>query len=319
MDKPLISIVIPVYNVEEYLERCIYSIQHQTYQNLEIILVDDGATDQSGEICDMLAKKDARIQVIHKENGGLSSARNAGIKAASGEYVSFVDSDDTVELDMVEYLYKLIQKFHTNMSLCSHTVIFGQDKKLVLGNQQEECLSAERCIEKMLYHLDVDTSAWAKLYRKAIFDEIEYPVGKLFEDIGTTYKTFIKSGKIACGYFSKYNYFVRSTSIVRKEFSPRKFDLIEMTDSMGAEVIKRFPFLRNAVLRRQVYARFSTLNQMEGVTAFQDEKSELIRFINTHRRAVLLDWTAPFRDKIAIICLAIGESFYYSAWNMVKP
>ena len=117
-EKPLISVVVPVYNVAKYLKKSIESIVNQTYTNLEIILVDDGSKDESGEICEDYSLKDSRIIVIHKPNGGLSDARNAGIKQAKGEYITFVDSDDTIDYDMIEFLYDLILKFHTKMSIC---------------------------------------------------------------------------------------------------------------------------------------------------------------------------------------------------------
>ena len=315
MVDPLISVVVPVYNVENYLARCIDTITRQTYARLEILLIDDGSTDRSGAMCDDFAQRDERITVIHKKNGGLSDARNVGIEDAHGDFITFIDSDDSVEPDMVEYLLSLINKFKTDMSLSSHTVVFD-DHRNVLGNGHEECLTAEECIRKMLYHRDVDTSAWAKLYRREIFDTIRYPVGRLFEDIATTYKTFIASGRVACGYVSKYNYFVRGTSIVRSAFSARKFDLLDMTDGMGRDVLERYPSLARAVMRRRVYARFSTLNQMDGVEGYVDERRQMIDFIKAHRREIMFDGAAPLRDKAAILCLALGEGFYHFAWRM---
>ena len=137
--KDLISIIVPVYNVEKYLNRCIDSILLQTYNNIEILLIDDGSLDKSSQICDEYMKKDKRIKVIHKKNGGLSDARNAGIDIARGKYITFIDSDDSVEKDLVEYLYKLVINFNTKMSICSHRVIFDEGKRIkVLGNGKEE-------------------------------------------------------------------------------------------------------------------------------------------------------------------------------------
>ncbi|MBR1579720.1 MAG: glycosyltransferase [Selenomonadaceae bacterium] len=317
MVEPLISVVVPVYNVEDYLARCVDTITRQTYKRLEIILVDDGSTDRSGAMCDDFARQDDRIEVIHKINGGLSDARNVGIDRARGDFITFIDSDDSVELDMVEYLLGLIDRFGVDVSLSSHTVVFDDHKK-ILGDGREECLTAEECIRKMLYHRDVDTSAWAKLYRREIFDAIRYPVGRLFEDIATTYKTFIAGGRVACGYVSKYNYFVRGTSIVRAKFSARKFDLLDMTDGMAREVVERYPSLARAAMRRRVYARFSTLNQLDGVEGYVDERRRMIDFIKEHRREIMSDGEAPLRDKAAILCLALGEGAYHFAWRLFK-
>lgn len=125
---PLISIIVPVYNVEKYLQKCVYTIINQTYKNIEIILVDDGSTDSSSSICDKLKSVDSRIIVVHEKNGGLSDARNVGIKISKGEYYSFVDSDDYVTLDMIEYLYSLCVKFNTLMSICSHYIHWADQR-----------------------------------------------------------------------------------------------------------------------------------------------------------------------------------------------
>ncbi len=316
----LISVVLPVYNVEKFLERCVESVVNQTFTNLEIILVDDGSTDSSGHLCDELATTDSRILVIHKENGGLSDARNAGINVAKGKYITFIDSDDTVDLDMIEYLYYLIKKGPYKMALCTHNIVFNEGKRILrIGNGSEEVLDAETCIERMLYHNVIDTSAWAKLYLTSIFNNIKFPKGKLFEDIGTTYKTFIESGCVSCGYKSKYNYYVRSNSIVTSIFNERKFDLLEMTDSMAAEVITMYPRLEKAALRRQVYARFSTLNQMLKIDSYKERSKPLIDYIMKNKRVILSDSKAPFRDKGAIILLHLGLSVYRFVWLNFTP
>ena len=312
----LISVILPVYNVEKYLKQCVESVVNQTFTNLEIILVDDGSTDSSGRLCDKLATTDSRISVIHKENGGLSDARNAGIHVAKGRYITFIDSDDSVETDMIEYLYYLVKKGPYKMALCTHNIVFEEKKRVVkIGNGAEEVLDAETCIERMLYHNVVDTAAWAKLYETSIFTNIKFSKGKLFEDIGTTYKTFIESGFVSCGFRSKYNYYVRSNSIVTSTFNERKLDLLEMTDSMAAEVITIYPRLKRAVLRRQVYARFSTLNQILKSDSYKERSKPIIDYIMKNKNTILFDYKSPFRDKGAIILLSIGLPVYKFVWS----
>ena len=316
----LISVVVPIYNVEKYLDRCIESILNQTYVNLEILLINDGSTDNSPAICNKYKNSDTRIKVIHKENGGLSDARNTGIRVSRGDYITFIDSDDNVEVDMIEYLLSLIKKYNTKMSVCSHNVVFKEGKIIKsLGNdKKEEVLSAKDCIKKMLYHKDIDTSAWAKLYHISLFKNIRYPKGKLFEDIGTTYRFFLESKFVACGYRSKYNYYVRENSIVTQNFSIKKLDLLEMTDQMGNDVLKIFPDLKKAVLRRRVYARFSTLNQMLEITDYKEEKKEIILFIKSNGYKILLDCLVPIRDKVAVILLYISKQLYKFIWERMK-
>ena len=317
--KPLISVVIPIYNVEDYLERCLATVRQQTYPRIEILLIDDGSTDASGKICDRMANEDERIRVIHQDHQDVAEARNIGAREAIGEYITFVDSDDMAAPDLVEYLYSLLDRYRTPMALCSHTVVFLNGRKIEFGNGKEECLTAEECIRRMLYRMDVDTSVWAKLYKREILTDIIFPKGKLFEDIAATYKAFVASSRIACGFRSKYSYCVRRNSIVRMDFSPRKLDLLEMTDRMGEEVVKAFPALEAAVMCRRVYARFSTLNQMAKVQGFVEEKKQIIQFIRTHRSGILHDPMVPLRDKMAILCLAVGERFYHFAWWFVSP
>lgn len=313
--KDKISVILPIYNVEKYLKKCVTAVLNQTYSNIEIILVDDGSTDKSPKLCDEFQKRDNRILVIHKKNGGLSDARNAGTRMASGKYITYIDSDDVVALDYIEYLYSLIKKYECSMSLCTHTVVCENGKKWSYGDGTEEVLDAEKCIYRMLYHDIIDTSAWGKMFQTDIAKEILYPKGKLFEDIGTVYRFFIRCKRIACGYQSKYYYMLRKNSIVSSEFNPRKLDLLEMTDMMAREVENVYPDLKDALIRRRVYARFSTLNQMLNVKGYAEEKKEIIDFIKLHQRNVLCNPKTPKRDKIAIYLLNVGYPVYKMCWE----
>ncbi len=214
MDNPLISVVVPVYKVEEYLNKCVDSIINQTYKNLEIILVDDGSPDNCPKICDEYAKKDNRIKVIHKTNGGLSDARNAGIKEARGQLIGFVDSDDYIDNRMYEYLYGLIKKYDADISNCGfrNFGIINEDspvpkKEIVLNTSESLKMLAENTI--------VSNYAWNKLYKKELFinNNIEYPVGKIMEDIATTYKLFESADKLVVGTEIHYYYLKRENGI----------------------------------------------------------------------------------------------------------
>lgn len=314
----LISIIVPVYNVVEYLDKCMESLLFQTYTNIEIVVVNDGSTDKSYEKCLEYSRKDDRIKLYDKENGGLSDARNYGIKKATGEYVTCVDSDDYVDSDYIEYLYELICKYGTDVSVAQHRVV-GNDFVKDFGNQGDEVLTDKECISRMLYHDVIDTSAWAKLYRRDMFDDILYPVGKLFEDISTTYKLFIKSGKVAVGYESKYNYVYRKTSIVNSKFNIKKLELMEMTDLMAKEVEEKYPDLKRAIIRRQVYSRISTLNQLVSVDGeYASKVNEIIAYIKSRAKIVITDKQAPMRDKIAIILLSVSYKLYKFTWKCVS-
>ncbi len=327
MAHPLVSVILPIYNIEQYLDRCMDSVLHQTWSELEILMVDDGSTDRCGALCDAYAALDDRIRVIHKENGGLSDARNCGIGQAGGDYITCIDPDDYVDPDYVEYLMDLILRHGTLMSVAQHRVIFENGRIEDHGaapdsGETETVLSARDCIERMCYHDVIDTSAWAKMYHRSLFADVRYPKGRIFEDIATTYKLMMQCDRIAVGLASKYNYLFHSGSIVTGAFNPRKLDLLPMTDRMARDVLQRWPDLEDAVLRRRVYARLSTLNQLPAPSSAQDSaevkeaRDRILRFIKKYRHRILTDPRAPKRDKIALRMLGMGYPVYRAGWGL---
>lgn len=212
--KPLISVIVPVYKVEEYLENCVNSIINQTYKNLEIILVDDGSPDKCGEMCEQLALSDSRIIVIHKKNGGLSSARNSGIDIANGEYIGFVDSDDTIEPFMYEKLYNENKLNSTLISVCAVNYIFQNGKtqrKNKLG--KNKVFDFVEAIQEMNSHTYFDMGAWSKLYHRSLFENLRFPEGKLSEDFYIMFILFDKAQRISYVDYACYNYLQRENSI----------------------------------------------------------------------------------------------------------
>lgn len=320
MIRPLISVIIPIYNVKEYLKRCLDSVIAQDYENMEVILVDDGSLDDSGAIADEYSVKDKRIKVIHQKNGGLSNARNNGLKIARGEYVTFIDSDDYVAPDYVSYMFNLLKKtnFKAPMAICSLMNVYEDTgRKQDCGNGEEVVLTGKECIERMCYHDLVDTCAYAKLTKRELYDRVKFPEGKLFEDIGTTYRLFMQADTVACGFKAKYYYAIRSGSIVTSGFNEQKLELLEMTDQMAKDVVEKYPDLNKAVLRRQVYARFSTLNQTLNSNDNQVKKirHDLLKYLRDNKRAVLSDDKTPKRDHLAYMMLNLGFPIYRLAWT----
>ena len=222
----LISVIVPVYKVEKYLKRCVESIVNQTYRNLEIILVDDGSPDRCGEMCEQFAHEDDRIKVIHKENGGLSDARNAGLEIYKGSYVVFVDSDDWLDADMIEILYKTLKKNKADIAECSYRNYFCDcikeetecNAEIVVGN-------SEFALESMLDWKYFKPNAWNKLYKRSVIADIRYPKGKLHEDEFTTYKYIYNAERLVYVDVSKYNYDRRRTdSITGEKFREANLD-----------------------------------------------------------------------------------------------
>ncbi len=313
----LISVIVPIYNVEPYLKRCIDSIINQTYKTIEIILVDDGSTDNSSKICDEYKNKDKRIKVIHKKNGGLSSARNRGLDIAKGKYITFIDSDDYVDNDYIEYLYNLIKKYKTKMSICIARVKYENGKIIDKENNKEMLLNQKETLEKMLYQNDINVSSWAKMYDRNLFKKIRFPEGKIFEDTYTTYKLVLKCNNISIGVVSKYNYMIRSNSILTSTFNLNKLSLIDAYLEMGNMSVKKYPELYKASVRANVYANLSTLRQMMYATnRLKDKEKNIKKYVIKNSKIVLLDKLAPIRDKIGIITLILGIPVYKLSWTI---
>lgn len=245
-EKALISIIIPVYKVEKYLEKCIQSVINQTYENLQIILVDDGSPDNCGKICDEYAKKDHRIEVIHKSNGGLSDARNKGLEIAKGEYIGFVDSDDYIEADMYEVLYNLLKQYNADVSICNfYTVSQG---KISIKNADNGINEYNRIeiLKEILLDKNIQSYAWNKLYKKELFDEIKYPIGKKYEDIGTTFFLLEKCNKVVVTGKSEYYYINRQDSIVNNVTETTITDYIEL-------IMQRYDYIEENIKELSSY------------------------------------------------------------------
>lgn len=195
--KDMISVIVPVYNMEQYLERCINSIWQQTYTNLEIILVDDGSTDASPQMCDAYAAKDQRIKVIHKQNGGLSDARNAGLSIAKGAYIGYVDSDDWIEPDMYERMYQACVEHHAQVAVCRYAQVY-KDHVIQGGTGQVTAFKKEELLRAYIGDSDdyvIYNSVWSKLYAREAVEGVQFPKGRNSEDIMYTTKAFCKADR----------------------------------------------------------------------------------------------------------------------------
>ena len=230
----LVSVIVPIYMVQDYLGKCVKSIEDQTYDNLEIILVDDGSKDDCGKMCDDYANQDERIRVIHKENGGLSDARNAGIDVAKGKYFVFVDSDDYIHPQMIEQLMKPIVEEHADMSVCEYTNVREDEAPSISEVENADTVIIESIADKRHFFLCEPyvkfTVAWNKLYPREYFDNVRYPKGKIHEDEFTTYKLLEKASKVAFITSPLYYYVQRGSSIMGEGFSKKSLDRFEALD-----------------------------------------------------------------------------------------
>ena len=226
IDNRMVSVIIPAYNVEQYVERCVYSVTKQTYRNLEIILVDDGSTDCTGIICDKLAKEDNRISVIHKTNGGLSDARNAGIDVSRGEYISFVDSDDYIASDMLEHMMNAMCETDISMVVVGFWKQSG-DAREYCGPTTERVVSSEEALKDIYIGHEIYPASWNKLYRRALFNNNRFAVGMINEDSEIITKLLMECNRVALVSKPLYIYMIREGSITQSSFSSKDYNGIK--------------------------------------------------------------------------------------------
>lgn len=212
MDETMISVIIPVYNVEKYLEECLNTVQRQTFRQFEVLLIEDGSLDKSREICEEFCRKDERFKVFSDGHKGLSAARNSGLEKAKGKYVVFIDSDDRIENDMLEYLYRGICDYHTQVAICGIEVINGRKKRKIVENTPL-VLTPEEALTEVCRDGKVKNHVVAQIYEKQLFDGIRFPEGRIFEDIAVYYRIIEKTEKIVLLDQIKYYYVRRKGSL----------------------------------------------------------------------------------------------------------
>ncbi|MBR3263981.1 glycosyltransferase family 2 protein [Candidatus Saccharibacteria bacterium] len=321
METPLITIIVPVYNVSQFLAACLDSLKKQSYPKCEFLLIDDGSTDGSGVMCDEFARTDSRTRVIHQENQGLSGARNRGIHEAKGEYITFVDSDDTVTPDYISYLYSLIRKYQATISICGLKEITLKNEAIYYSAEYpEKAMSTEETLGRMLREEGFTVVAYAKLYHKNLWQNVEFPAGVLHEDLGTTYRIIEKSPRIAFGPEAKYVYKKRESSISSSDFSEKKLDIISLTDTMCSEIESKFPYLINTVNLRRMHARFSVLRQILFVKnpspAQKNIEQQIIDYLLQNKKYITKNPHATSRDKIAIYTLILHKNIFKLFWQI---
>ena len=298
-----ISIVVPIYNVEKFLNKCISSIVLQSYSNLEIILVNDGSTDSSGEICEYWAEQDNRIKVIHKKNGGLSEARNAGIEVAAGEYLCFIDSDDFICSTYIQYLYDLITDKNADLSVCQ---LFEVDETDNVINRTHKSLKKElvlecneECMREFLISSEIGTVAWRKLYRTNLFKpDIRYPEGKYHEDVWTTYKYIAKCNKIVIGNQQLYAYRIRNGSIMNSMFTPNHLDGVRGSVQRFNEIKHLYPNLKKEASLNIIYSANQCMMRLGKIRCLNHEYIDYLHEIYSNHLAAYLKGNSGFIPKV---------------------
>lgn len=264
-EKPQITVIVPVYNVEKYLAKCLESIINQTYKDLEIIVINDGSTDSSGRICDQYAKLDSRIRVIHQSNAGISEVRNRGIDATTSKYVTFVDSDDFLNLDAIEILYDFLVESDAQISI-GHIQKIDPDG-ILLASQKPPLIDKLKiydnyeAVRAMYDHQYADSLSFvvvtAKLYDFRLFDNLRFRVGKLYDDEFVNYKLLLKANKIVYSTQTVYIYLIRNDSITRSSYSLQKLSRLEALEER-MEILAKYQM--KDLVRKTTYIYFRELS-----------------------------------------------------------
>jgi glycosyltransferase involved in cell wall biosynthesis len=306
--KDLISVIVPVFNVEKYLDHCILSILNQTYKNLEIILVNDGSTDSCPLMCDQYATYDSRIKVIHKINEGVSSARNVALDIVTGKYVTFVDSDDSVTEDYIEVLYNALEKTNSQISIGDFLKVKSEEfviKKEIILNESFQNFSPREAVQEM-YNKPLNlhfTTAWGNLYQIDLFKSLRFPLGKIHEDVYLNYKLFFSANRIVYTPNKIYNYFTRQGSITTSPFSLNRLDELEALE-------ERIIFFKNLsefqLMNESLYSYFHILvaNLRKVRNEFPNEKliiNDLVKKIRDLSKTIILSKQISIRKKIGVI------------------
>ena len=312
----LVSIIIPVYNVQNELKLCLDSVISQTYRNIEIIIIDDGSTDKSAKICDDYKKIDNRIMVIHKLNGGLSDARNIGLEHASGEYVYFLDSDDLIKNDTIELLINVCKKYNAEIGISWFVPFYSnlELEKLLpsFGNKEIEIMNKKEAIEKMILPGNYDHSGCGKLYKRNLWTDITFPKGKLYEDLYTTYDLFYKANKVIYLQEPKYLYRQRVGSIMNSKIGLKHLELLDISNMVASKLVTWYPDFEEIVRNKetQTYANllFKIMNYDRKI--YKDTQKRIVALC---RKNVIKCCCSPYmktNDKIKILLISLNKSIY---------
>lgn len=312
-DKPLISVVVPIYNVEEYVGKCIESLIRQTFTSIEIVLVDDGSTDKSFNICKKYQEQDCRIKLFHKANGGLSDARNYGVLHCECKYVVFVDSDDYVDTSYIDNLWAAHEKYKSAGLIVAGVIRQDEagNELSMIGDNTTNILSAKQGIAHMCYGNTVPVYAYAKLYKRESLLKYPYPVGKIHEDVWTTYLLIDDAKLIVTIEDKNYHYIQRGNSILHSKFSPKYYDAINGAKQLLVFVQKNYPDITNAAIARLLIESNALLHRASSsLSDFQASKKIVRKYLKGYWKNGLSDKHLNHRVRLEMILFRISPLLY---------
>lgn len=311
-----ISVIVPVYNVEDYLERMLNSLIEQSYKNLEIILIDDGSTDNSGKICDLYEKRDKRIKVIHKKNEGVAVVRNLGIKLATGKYIGFVDSDDVIYKDMYQILVNNLERYNADVSVCGFNSFTNIPVFKLDGNKM--LFTKDDAIKDIISDGVVGNFLWNKLFKKDLFKEIEFPVGKIYEDVYVMPRLLEKCNLICVDDSKLYGYYMRNNSYVNTYSVSKNINYLEVCDNVYNYLLKYENLNKELLLYKNFYIYSAYLQAAKSKCKDIFNNEDMNNYYKIYRKIYKINFNNYSIKRILLsLILFINKKMFYFVVNKI--
>lgn len=315
----LISIIVPAYNVEKYVKTCIDSILRQSYTNFELLLIDDGSTDSTPALCDAYAQQDTRIKCFHKPNGGLSDARNYGLERMTGNYVTFIDSDDYVSDSYIECLVNMLYAdSEIQIAMLPGQMLRESDSPAVYTDNGIQIISSTEAMKKMMLRQDITHTSWGKLFSANLWNDIRFPVGQNYEDYATTYHVFIHAKKVAYCSNRLYYYLQHSDSIMHQTCSVKTLSVLDVSDAVTDFILKKCPEcqIEARALQTAVYLKNMQAILNTGLDSYLDYQRRIVNKVKKNAKYLLSAKQVARNDKIKIFLLMINKSIFLKVYNL---
>ncbi|WP_125709413.1 glycosyltransferase family 2 protein [Lacticaseibacillus porcinae] len=315
-----LSIIVPVYNVERYLKSCIDSILKQDFTDFELLLIDDGSTDTSGNICDQYSEQDLRVKVVHQQNSGMSAARNVGLSMVEGQLIGFVDSDDYIAPDMYSFLINNLESHHADISICGMTEVRRGSHVDASVNSEAKVLTPEATLELILRAKAISVNVQNRIYRAKLFDDVTFPVGKIAEDAAVLLDNLHKAQTIVYDPANKYFYNRHSGSATTRPFSAIDMTSVEVWQANEKRIQHEYPRLTNLARMRVCSAYFYVLDKIVQSPDWQSIPSryEVVKFIKHHIGFILREEEFTRSRKLSVIALLVSQRLYRYLVQMQK-
>lgn len=318
---PKVSIIVPAYNVETYIQNTLIQIKKQTFIDFEVIIVNDGSTDKTSEICKRFLEEDKRFVLINKKNEGVSASRNLGLKIAKGEYITFIDSDDLVAEDYIEYLYNLITlDDDADIAMTIGKTTYDNTQIYNIPEKNQQIITEEQAVKLMLLRKKYRHANWGKLYKRNLWNDILFPADVIYDDYYTTYRVFANAKKVVIGDAVKYAYLQRHGSIMHEKCSIRTLSVIDVADNTTEFIISRWPNCKIEALDMKIATYMKNLQAIYNSREnnFSSYEQKIITEVKNNAKILIKSNNVPLKDKIKIMLLLFNKNFFKIIYNTLN-